>query len=147
MPADTGIVDNLARLIGQGVSGVLNPVSSTYFLTLSHQLSLNPIPGSGGSDLPTSTEESTLFFPAVAIRNMAFGVSILALSWQGQRQAIVTIVAEIAVAGVANVQLALQKGGRWQQHAIGTALAGALDWALHQVTAECQGGQGGDFLW
>lgn len=71
----------------------------------------------------------------MASRNIAFGASILGLSWQGQRQAIATVMAGIVIAGVADVQLAVQKGGRWQQHAIGTVVCGALGWALYQAAA------------
>ncbi|KAK5738047.1 hypothetical protein LTR17_006290 [Elasticomyces elasticus] len=78
-----------------------------------------------------ANEKQATFVPIVFARNIAIGLAIMILGYQGERKAVGTILSCVVVTGVIDVGWCVQHGSsKLGQHAVGTAVIAGLGWML-----------------
>lgn len=82
--------------------------------------------------IPQANEQNVLCFPMACIRTAKIGLSILALSFQGQRKAAGTVLALVGlVAGPSDAWMCWENGGpQWKVHLMASALCGTVGWMM-----------------
>jgi hypothetical protein len=76
----------------------------------------------------TSSDRAFLY-PIIGGRNIALGLSLVALSLQGQRKAVGTVFACSAVIGMVDSWFCYKHGSeKWLGHAIGSSIGLPLTW-------------------
>ena len=77
------------------------------------------------------TEQNSVCFPVVGGRNITLGLTVLMLSWQGERRAIGTVFMCAMAASVSDIWTCWRnKSECWRNHAVGTVITAVLGWCL-----------------